>query len=482
MARMRRVKEFALKHWKFFDETIYMNLTKILLALLLCTSSSFLAAQDKSKEDKPSRPNILLIMADDMGFECLKANGGETYETPRLDALAASGIRFEHCHAQPICTPSRVQIMTGIYNNRNYVKFGILDPAAKTFGNLFQDNGYKTVIAGKWQLEGGFKGPNQFGFDEYCLWQLTRLPPRFPNPGLEINGKAVDFTGGKYGPDITSDYLCEFFEKNQDKPFFAYYPMLPPHFPFQPTPDSEEWNPNESREYPKKEWRDEWFQDMVKYTDKMVGKLVDKLEELGLRENTLIIFTGDNGTYKGMESQFRGNTWVGGKGTTQDSGTRVPLIVNWPGSTPKGVVSQSLVDFSDMLPTIAEAAGIKVPKDWGADGVSFYKEIKGGKPSPRESIYCWYHRDGLRDKASQHMRTQRYKLYADGSFYDVDEDFDEKSPIDVAALSGELKDLHGKLESALKIRIAQTSEADPIQAEKRSRMTRSKKERTKKKK
>ena len=135
------------------------------------------------------RPNVVLIMADDMGYECVSANGGESFETPRLDALAAGGIRFEHCHSQPICTPSRVQIMTGIYNNRNYVKFGLLDPEQRTFGNLFQDAGYKTVIAGKWQLEGGFEGPNGFGFDEYCLWQLTRRPPRFVNPGFEINGK-----------------------------------------------------------------------------------------------------------------------------------------------------------------------------------------------------------------------------------------------------------------------------------------------------
>ena len=113
------------------------------------------------------RPNILLILADDMGYECLTANGGETYQTPRLDELAANGIRYEHCHAQPICTPSRVQIMTGIYNNRNYVEFGVLDPEAKTFGHLFQEAGYKTVISGKWQLEGGFEGPTQFGFDEY---------------------------------------------------------------------------------------------------------------------------------------------------------------------------------------------------------------------------------------------------------------------------------------------------------------------------
>jgi len=428
------------------------------------------------------RPNIVLIMADDMGYECLAANGGETYSTPRLDALAASGIRFEHCHSQPICTPSRVQIMTGIYNNRNYVKFGVLDPNEKTFGHLFQQAGYKTVIAGKWQLEGGFTGPNNFGFDEYCLWQLTRRPPRFPNPGFEINGKEVDFTRGEYGPDVASDYLCDFFERNKDEEFFAYYPMIPPHFPFQPTPDSEEWDPTESREYPKSEWRDEWFQDMVTYTDKVVGKVVDKLEELGLRENTLIIFTGDNGTYAGMESQFQGRTWVGGKGSPIDSGTRVPLVVNWPGTAPEGLVSQSLVDFSDMLPTIAAISGIEVPETWGVDGQSFASEIKGTGTAGREYIYCWYERDGKREKSSEHTRTQQFKLYGDGKFFDIVADLNEKKPLDIAALEGADLKTYEMLKTALEKHMAVTDKSDETQGKKRNELQRDSKESAKKKK
>ncbi|MDF1824626.1 MAG: sulfatase-like hydrolase/transferase [Verrucomicrobiales bacterium] len=428
------------------------------------------------------RPNIVLIMADDMGYECLAANGGETYSTPRLDALAAGGIRFEHCHSQPICTPSRVQIMTGIYNNRNYVKFGVLDPEEKTFGHLFQKAGYKTVIAGKWQLEGGFTGPNHFGFDEYCLWQLTRRPPRFPNPGFEINGKEVDYTMGEYGPDIASDYLCEFFERNRDEEFFAYYPMIPPHFPFQPTPDSEEWDPTESREYPKSEWRDEWFQDMVAYTDKVVGKVVDKLEELGLRENTLIIFTGDNGTYAGMESRFQGRTWVGGKGSPIDSGTRVPLIVNWPGTTPEGVVSESLVDFSDMLPTIARIADIDVPAKWNIDGKSFAREIKGNGTAEREYIYCWYERDGRREKSSEHTRTQQFKLYGTGQFYDIIKDFDEKKPLDVTALEGGDLETYEMLKAALERHMTVTDESDEVQDRKRHKLERDSKKQAEQKK
>ena len=144
--------------------------------------------------EQAGRPNVILIMADDLGYECIGANGGTSYPTPHLDALAAGGVRFEHCYAQPLCTPTRVQLMTGQYNVRNYVRFGLLDPQQTTFAHALKEAGYATCIVGKWQLASGFEGPKHFGFDEYCLWQLTRRPPRFANPGLEINGKQKDYS------------------------------------------------------------------------------------------------------------------------------------------------------------------------------------------------------------------------------------------------------------------------------------------------
>ena len=211
-----------------------------MLVVVLCVQAQIVPAAEDA------RPNIVLILADDMGFECLNCYGGTSYRTPNLDALAAAGLKFNHCHAQPICTPTRVQIMTGLYNQRNYIRFGLLDPEATTFGHVLKQAGYKTCIVGKWQLEGGLTGPNKLGFDEYCLWQLNRRPPRYPNPGLEINGDQVNYTNGEYGPDIVSDYLCEFIERNQQGPFFAYYPMILPHFPFVPTPDSDDWDPTKT--------------------------------------------------------------------------------------------------------------------------------------------------------------------------------------------------------------------------------------------
>ena len=141
----------------------FVTLTcRVLSVLLLLSGNSAIMAESVTIA---KRPNVVLIMADDMGFECVGSNGGDTYNTPVLDQLAASGMRFEHCHSQPICTPTRVQIMTGVYNNRNYVRFGVLDTKQKTFGNLFKTAGYKTCIVGKWQLDGGMDAPANFGFD-----------------------------------------------------------------------------------------------------------------------------------------------------------------------------------------------------------------------------------------------------------------------------------------------------------------------------
>src|SRR5947209_4984581 len=173
-----------------------------------------------------ARPNVVLIMADDLGYETIGANGGTSYKTPTLDRLAASGVRFEHCYVQPLCTPTRVQLMTGKYNVRNYITFGEMDPQAVTFGNLFQQAGYVTCMAGKWQLGRELQKPKQYGFDEYCLWQHTRRPPRYPNPGLEINGVEKDFTNGEYGPDLVNDYAIDFITRHKDRPFFLYYPMM----------------------------------------------------------------------------------------------------------------------------------------------------------------------------------------------------------------------------------------------------------------
>lgn len=434
------------------------------LLILIASAAALLAAE---------KPNIILIMADDIGVECLSAYGGESHKTPHIDALAASGLRFDNAHSQPICTPSRVQIMTGIHNNRNYLNFGLLDPKAVTFGNLLRDAGYKTAIGGKWQLDGGLDAPKGFGFDRYCLWQVDRRPSRYPNPGFEIDGERKDFKNGEFGPDIVTDYLCDFMEENKDGPFFVYYPMILPHWPFVPTPDHPD--------YDSEMWRDldseprgvllgpEYWPAMVSYTDKMVGKLVEKIDELGIRDNTLIIWTADNGTYDKLITRFRGRDYEGGKGSTMDSGTHVGFVASWPAVIKPGQTSDSLVDFTDVLPTLMDAAGAETPDS--IDGVSLAPVFRG-EARAKDYIYCWYSRGGGRKQSSQHVRDARHKLYMDGRFFDVMKDPGEKNNLASKRVSAELGEIHTRLKETLDKHLAITREADPGLAERRSKIKR----------
>src|SRR5688572_13126349 len=161
-------------------------------ALIGCLLSIFACSVADAQPGR--RPNVILIMADDLGYETIGANGGTSYKTPNLDKLAATGVRFDRCQVLPVCTPTRVQLMTGMSNARNYIEFGLMDPKATTFGNLLKNAGYPTAIAGKWQLGRVKDLPQKFGFDEACLWQHMRRPPRYANPGLEYNGEERDFT------------------------------------------------------------------------------------------------------------------------------------------------------------------------------------------------------------------------------------------------------------------------------------------------
>ena len=404
--------------------------------------------------NKAGKTNILLIMADDLGYECIGANGGTSYKTPILDKLAAEGVRFEHCYAQPLCTPSRVKIMTGMYNVRNYVKFGLLDEDQTTFAHLLKGAGYATCVVGKWQLGGGPGGPKHFGFDESCLWQHTRKrtdsekhDTRYPNPKLEVNGKPVDYSDGKFGPDVVTDFACDFMQRNKEKPFLVYYPMMLTHCPFVPTPGTPDWDPKDmgSKSY---KGDAKYFGDMVTHMDKMVGRLLAKLEELGIRENTLVLFTGDNGTDKPVVSMLNGKKVAGAKGSMTDAGTRVPLIASWPGVAPKGKVYQDLVDFSDFLPTMCECAGANVPEKLNIDGKSFLPQVKGEKGHPRDWIYCWYNPGGG-PTGKEFARNQQYKLYRTGEFYDISADVLEKKPLTNAALDDKAKAVKKLLQEAL---------------------------------
>jgi len=422
---------------------------KILFGLMLIFAG-FLSPESLLRgDDKENvRPNIVLIMADDLGFECIGANGGTSYRTPVLDELAKTGVRFNHCYAQPICTPSRVKLMTGIHNVRNYEKFGHLPTNQTTFANVFQKAGYKTCIVGKWQLGTETHLPQHFGFDEHCLWHFSKRAERYPNPGIDINGKYTQFSNGEYGPDVVSNYACQFMEKNQDKPFLIYYPMILTHCPSCPTPDSVDWDPTNkgSKTY---KGDPKYFGDMVTYMDKMIGKLTNKLDELGIRENTLVMFIGDNGTDTPIVSMMGDKKVIGAKGKMIDAGTRVPFIASWPTTIAAGHVSDDLVTFTDFFQTMCDAAALEPPSPTKLDGRSFLPQLKGETGNPREWIYCFYARNGG-IKGQEFVRNQRYKLYRDGKFFDVVTDDREKNPLKTDSLTGQQREIRAKLASALR--------------------------------
>jgi arylsulfatase A-like enzyme len=365
-------------------------------------------------------------MADDLGHECLSCYGSLSCQTPYLDKLAQTGVQFTHCFSQPLCTPSRVQIMTGQYNFRNYTEFGALHPKEITFGHILKKAGYTTCVAGKWQLAARNKGvgtyPHKAGFDEHCLWQVDRLGSRYWDPLLQENGIVRESLKDQYGPDVFLDYITRFMERKKNEPFFIYYPMVLTHSPFVPTPDSTEAN-NIKKNNPK------YFEDMVAHMDKIVGKIVQKADELGIRKNTVILFTSDNGTHRAIRTEMQGRTVIGGKGTPTEAGTHVPLIANWLGTSPKGKICDDLIDFSDFFPTLAQVAGAEIPGNLTVDGKSFLPQIKGERATPREWVFCHYDPRWSVWKPCRFVRDKRWKLYDDDRLYDLHTDPLEKSPL-----------------------------------------------------
>jgi len=412
------------------------------------------------------KPHIILIMADDVSWECFGCYGAQDYQTPHLDRLAKQGVQFEHCYSTPICTTSRVMLMTGQYNFRNYTHFGYMNPKDKTFGNLLHDAGYKTAIAGKWQLNGLYnklpghddaQRPKKAGFDAWSLWQLTKTKAegggRFWNPSIEQNGIMLPKKDmqGKYGPDLMSDFLCAFFEKHhQQSPVFLYYPMVLVHNPFVPTPDSIGSDKAGSNKQPHNaKQRKLNFIAMVQYMDKTVGKIVHKVDSLGELENTIIIFTADNGTNTSITSRWNNQLIKGGKGAMKDMGTHVPLIAYWKGKTNINSKLPDLIDFTDFYPTLADVAGIKLDQSDPVDGRSFFPQLQGKKGTPRNWILCHY-QPYWNKTPGQFARTQQYKLYRDGQYFSVPNDLKEQNNLVNNKLSQEEKNIHLQLQAILK--------------------------------
>ncbi len=343
-----------------------------------------------------ARPNVVFILADDYGLDGVGCYGSDRHKdrTPHLDALAAGGIRFERCYSAPLCGPTRCEIMTGRYAFRtggltNRTSGQPVPKDEYPLARILTEAGYDTCHVGKWRQMG--QTPNDWGFGEYVTdptaggwyWQKSYTK----------NGELVETQEEIYYPDVAHDYAVDFLRRHASKgpavakPFYLYYSCHLVHGPILRTPDSEPGEKDPATLY----------NDNVAYLDKQVGALVAEMDRLGLRENTLIVFSGDNGTAQ-RSGTINGRQINGQKGTMLEGGARVPLIANWKGVAPAGRVLKDLVDFSDILPTFAELAEAKLPTTMVYDGRSFAPQLRGRQGNPREWIFVqlgrnWYVRD-----------------------------------------------------------------------------------------
>ncbi len=349
------------------------------------------------------KPNIVVILADDLGIECLSSFGGESYTTPNLDKLANQGMRFNHCFANPYCSPSRAEVLTGTYPFRNGVNGLISSPHEElrlnpknniTIASVLQKQGYNTFIAGKWQLSilKKYDTIRDLGFDSYCCWQIfdknNKKTRRHYNYTLRTDGVPKKETdANKYGPDELCDFIIDGIKDSHknNKPFFAYYTSLLPHWPWVPTPDNADRTMPVGRLGDKKH-----FPDMVNYLDKNVGKIMKTLDELKISDNTIFIFVGDNATDPhGIRSRWKGRSVLGAKGELNDRGTRVPLIVRWPGVIKANSKCSDLVDLSDIFSTLNELTGNSATHS--VHGQSFYPQLTGLVGKPRDWVFMQIH-------------------------------------------------------------------------------------------
>jgi arylsulfatase A len=405
---------------------------KFLIPLLAIAVLPLLASADPSPGQKP---NIIFILSDDVGLGNVHCTGGH-YATPNIDALATGGTRFEHCYAMPLCGPSRCMFLTGRYPFRT----GLISNQSEAvleahkeimIPTVMKTAGYTTACVGKWgQMP---YGPGQWGFDQVMSCKGSGRYRPEQNIEYERNGQWQKLQEGEYLPDLMHQFIVSFIEKNQDKPFFLYYPIEAIHGPILKTPDSK---PDASG--------DQLYTDNVEYMDKLVGKLMAELDRLKLREKTVVLFSGDNGTATGGAdaATVDGKAISGHKATMLEGGSRVPLVVNWPGVTPAGKVSKDLIDFSDFFGTFAELGGAQLPEGVKIDSHSFAPQIKGEPGTPRDWIY-------VELSGKSYVREARYKLTNGGELFDLKNAPFEEIPVPADTTDADALAAKKKLQAVL---------------------------------
>jgi arylsulfatase A-like enzyme len=405
-----------------------MHLIVLILALVMVACGS-----EKEPESELNTPNIIYILADDLGYGDLSCYGQEKFSTPRLDQLAGEGIRFtRHYSGSTVCAPSRSVLMTGLHTGHTPIRGNQevrpegqwpMPDSAFTLAEGLKNAGYVTGAFGKWGLGyPGSKGdPLNQGFDHFFGYNCQRYAHRYYPEYLWKNSEKVYLEGNdwtsttSYAPDLIQQQTLNFIREFKDTAFFAFVPMVIPHAelivpeddiikqymgkysetPYVGRPGADYGPDMKISMYCSQEHPHATFAAMVHRLDAHVGEIIDLVEELGLTENTIIMFTSDNGPHKegGADPDFF-NSNAGLRGYKRDlfeGGIRVPFLVSWPGTIEPGIVSDHPSAFWDVLPTLAELAGFDYRE---SDGISFLPELQGLEQEKHSFLYWEFHERG----------------------------------------------------------------------------------------
>jgi len=348
------------------------------------------------------RLNVILILADDLGWKDLGCYGSDLYQSPNIDKLARNGMRFTQAYsACTVCSPSRAALMTGKYPARLHITDWIpgqmpenskllvpdwtkyLPLEEKTIADAFHDGGYSTASIGKWHLGGEPYFPDKHGFDINIAGTAASQPTTYFSP-YNI-ATLPDGPKGEYLTDRLGEEVVKFIEQRKDRPFFVYFPEFAVHLPFQAKQELVE--KYRTRKHPGQMHTNEVYAAMIESMDDTVGRIRSKLDELKLSDHTVIIFASDNGGRVPSTSNLPLRV---GKGSCYEGGTRVPLIVYWPGVTKPGSVSDTPVISMDLYPTLLEIAGVKDAANKTVDGVSLVPLLRQNGKLQRDALFWHY--------------------------------------------------------------------------------------------
>jgi len=395
-----------------------------------------------------AKPNIVYILADDLGFAELSCNGSDRYKTPNIDALANAGVRFTRFYTVPLCGPSRALILTGRYGFRSGA---VTQDACKTIirtgekaeimiPTVLKKAGYASALIGKWGQLTPSGDPSDWGFDHELYYKGSGMywNSKVAQPMSEggevrgdpdtyvLDGKTIKVKDDEYIPDLLHKDATAWMEAQKGRPFFLYYSLSQVHGEILPTPDSIPAPKGESNA----QRTQRLLADNIGYMDKLVGKLVAELERLKLRENTVIVFMGDNGSTKSaaVDATIGGRRIEGEKGSMKEGGGLVPFFATWPGVMASGKVNANVADASDLLPTFAEIAGAPLPTGRVIDGRSLVSQLKGDTKSPRTWAFCQL-------SNNYYVREAGWKLDQSGTLYDM-----KDAPFKEVAVAADTKD------------------------------------------